>query len=198
MIRKLLLPAIAAALLSGCVTYGYRDGRGDYYYGQPNTEYRYYDRYGYPGYGYSGYGYYGYPGYYGYSGGYYGYGAPYWGGYYRYYIPTRPRYEGGHHHGGGGSDGGQAPPPDQDRPERPRAPWRDLDGIAGPSAGSKRQGEMLQQAPRVAPRVATQTQPAPRMAPRVMPQRATAPVRATPLAPRLGNTKRDRRLNPVP
>ena len=52
--RQLLLPAIAAALLSGCVTYGYRDGHGDYYYGQPTSEYAYpdgyYGDYGYPGY----------------------------------------------------------------------------------------------------------------------------------------------------
>lgn len=192
MIRKLLLPAIAAALLSGCVTYGYRDGRGDYYYGQPNTEYRYYGGYGY---GYPGYGYYGYPGYYGYSGGYYGYGSPYWGGgYYRYYIPSRP-HGGGHHHGGGDSDGHQTPPPEQDRPDRPRAPWRDLDEIARPSVG-KRQDETLQQAPRLSPRVMPRQ--APRLAPRVMPQRTTAPVRATPLAPGGRNPKRDRRLNTVP
>ena len=42
MTRKLLLlPAIAAALLAGCATYGYdaRGGTGgDYYYGQPGSE----------------------------------------------------------------------------------------------------------------------------------------------------------------
>ena len=47
--QLLLLPALAAtALLSGCVTYGYRNGHGDYYYGQPTTEYV--DPYGYGAY----------------------------------------------------------------------------------------------------------------------------------------------------
>src|SRR5690606_41488216 len=55
MIRKLILPALAALLLAGCASYQYRSGTaGDYYYGQPGTEYRYY---GYPSYGYGGYGY---------------------------------------------------------------------------------------------------------------------------------------------
>ena len=73
MIRKLILPALAALMLAGCATYQYRAGSGgDYYYGQPGTEYRYYGSpYGYGGYGYGGYGGYGY-GSYGYGG--YGYG----------------------------------------------------------------------------------------------------------------------------
>ena len=176
MIRKLLLPAIAAVLLSGCVTYGYRDGRGDYYYGQPNTEYRYDGYGGYPGYGY------GYPGYYGYSGGYYGYGAPYWGGgYYRYYIPSRPRHD-GHHHDGDHDSGGHSPPPDQDRPDRPRPPWRDLDRIAHPPVDKGR----------------AEASQAPRMVPRVVPQQSAAPVRTAPRIVRPGgNPKRDRRLNPA-
>ena len=83
MIRKLLLPALAAAMLGACATpYDYRGGHGDYYYGQPSVDYYdgYYGGYGYPGawsgmlgygYGYGGYGYgYGYP--------YYGYGYPYY------------------------------------------------------------------------------------------------------------------------
>ena len=47
MIRKLLLPALAVAMLGGCVTsgYEYRGDNGDYYYGQPQVEYR---DYGYP------------------------------------------------------------------------------------------------------------------------------------------------------
>jgi hypothetical protein len=185
MIRKLLLPAIAAALLSGCVTYGYRDGRGDYYYGQPGTEYRYYDGYGNPGYGY-----YGYPGYYGYSG-YYGYGVPYWGGgYYRYYGPSHPRHDGGDHHHGGDHHSGdhQAPPPDQDRTDRPRAPWRDLGNVEQPSAVGKRRAETLPESPGLKPR----------MAPRTLPQRTTAPVRATPRTSRSGNRKRDAGLSPAP
>jgi hypothetical protein len=117
MFRKLLLPAVAATLVAGCVTtdYGYRGGRGDYYYGQPSTEYRYHGGYGgyypyggYP-YGYYGrypYGAYGYP-YYGYPYG--GYRYPY------YYYPSRP----GHSHPP--SQGGA----DRDRP----APWRNYDEI---------------------------------------------------------------------
>jgi hypothetical protein len=87
MIRKLLLPALAAAVLGGCVTgYDYRGGSGDYYYGQPSVDYDYYGGY-YGGYGYPGwhgalgfgYGYGGYP--------YYGYGGyPYYG--YPYYPPV--------------------------------------------------------------------------------------------------------------
>lgn len=121
MFRKLLLPAVAATLVAGCVTtdYGYRGGRGDYYYGQPYTEYRYYGGYG----GYYPYG--GYPyGYYGrYPYGYPYYGYPYGGyGYPYYYYPSRP----GHSHppaqGGGGHD-------------RP-APWRNYDEIV-----RRRQGQ---------------------------------------------------------
>lgn len=173
MIRKLLLPVIATALLAGCATYGYRGGAGDYYYGQPGTQYRVYGSYGYPGYGYPGY--YGYPGSYGYYG--YGYGAPYWGGYYRY-IPARPH--GGHHHGGGhGSGDHEGPRPGQgQQPDRPRPPWRDLGNVARPPV-VKRQ---------------TVTPSAPAM---MAPQR-TAPVQAAPRVPRVGGWKRDARRNPVP
>lgn len=98
MIRKLMLPVLAIALLGGCATsaYQYRGGQGDYYYGQPSTQYRYYSSpYGYYG---SPYGYYGSP--YGYSG--YGYG--YYGNGGRYGYPYLPRghYRGdGHDHGHG-------------------------------------------------------------------------------------------------
>lgn len=111
MLRKLLLPALAATLLAGCVTgYTYRGhgGSGDYYYGQPSVEYRYYGGYGY-GYGYPGYGgYYGYPYRYGYPSRYGWYGYPYYSypryPHYRYpyrydrhpdYRPDRPRHDGG-------------------------------------------------------------------------------------------------------
>ena len=91
MIRKLLLPALAAALLGGCVTgYDYRGGTGDYYYGQPSYQSDYYGPYGYGGYGYPG-GWSGMLGYgYGYGGGYggYGYGYPYYGYGYPYYPPV--------------------------------------------------------------------------------------------------------------
>lgn len=173
MIRKLLLlPAIAAALLAGCATYGYRAGSGDYYYGQPGTQYRVYGSYGYPGY----YGY-GYPGYYGGYG--YGYGAPYWGGYYRY-IPTRPH--GGHHHGGDHDDHG-TPPPGQghQQPDRPRPPWRDLGNVARPPVGK---------------RDATVRQPVAPRAPATMSQQRAVPVRTTPRVPRVGGWKRDDRRTP--
>jgi len=127
MIRKLVLPALAAALLAGCVTdYGYRGGdRGDYYYGQPSVDYRYDSGYYAPyGYGSFGYGTYGYP--------YRYYGAPYghrgYDGYYN--RPYYPPYHRPHH---------QHPPVVHPRPDgRPpqhrddddrRPPWRNLDGI---------------------------------------------------------------------
>lgn len=116
MFRKLLLPVVAATLVAGCVTtdYGYRGGRGDYYYGQPYSEYRYHGGY-YPyGYGRYPYGAYGYP-YSGYPyGGYYRY--PY---YYRPAYPTYPTY----------------PRPPRQGSDRP-APWRDYDQII-----RRRQGE---------------------------------------------------------
>jgi hypothetical protein len=88
MIRKLLLPALAAVVLGGCVTgYDYRGGTGDYYYGQPSVDYDYYG--GYYGYGYPGW--HGSLGFgYGYGGGYpyYGYGYPYYGYGYPYYPPV--------------------------------------------------------------------------------------------------------------
>ena len=152
MIRKLLLPAVAIALLGGCVTgYDYRGGRGDYYYGQPNTEYRYhgYGQYGY-GYPYSsryyGRGYYGYP-YYGYpySGypysGYNPYYPGYGGGYYpRPPVVVRPPRPGHPGHGDGDDD---------DRPPRPDdndgSPWRNLDELRrrkqGPQPGISRRVE---------------------------------------------------------
>lgn len=120
---KTLIPLAAAALLAGCVTgdYAYRNGaRGDYYYGQPSTEYRYhgYGTYGgyYPygpsyryGYGYPyGYGHRGYPYY---HGGHYGY--PYYGP--RPPVVVRPRPDGSN-------------PPSTNRPGN-GAPWRNLDQL---------------------------------------------------------------------
>lgn len=122
MIRKLLLPTLAVVLLGGCMTsgYGYRNDRGDYYYGQPGTEYRHYGApYGYGSY-YGGYPYYSGSMYYGSR--YYGPGYPYYhGGYYRPPLVIRPR-------------------PDHDRPPQrdndSRAPWRDLDQIKRIRSGS--------------------------------------------------------------
>ncbi len=133
MIRKLILPAVAIALLGGCMTggYNYRQDRGDYYYGQPGVDYRYH---GSP-YGYSSpYGY-GYPGYWRYP--YYGYGGF---GYYR--NPYHP-YPGYPHYPyrprppvvvnpPPPSDG--TPPPRNDDDRRP--PWRDFGNL-----GRRGQGE---------------------------------------------------------
>lgn len=134
MLRKLLLPMLATAVLAGCATdYSYRNGNGDYYYGQPRVEYRqlgpsgFYGGYGlefgYGRYGGSGYG----PAYfydrygrlvYGYPGGYYG--SPYYGGNGWY----RPRPN--HGHGEPNDHGGDANNPNRnDRPP----PWRDLGGL---------------------------------------------------------------------
>jgi hypothetical protein len=133
MLRKILLPAFAIATLAGCATgYSYRGGNGDYYYGQPSVEYRFYGGYGYSGFGSYGYGQgfyvdifgrpvYGYP--YGYYGGRYS-GYPYWHG-------PRPRPPHGPGHGGGhGHDDDHDDPPTQGghRPGK-RPPWRDIGRI---------------------------------------------------------------------
>jgi hypothetical protein len=134
MIRKLLLPALAVAMLGGCVTsgYEYRGGNGDYYYGQPQVEYR---DYGYP-YGRFGYG---YPG--GWSGSFgwgYGYGDPYgyYGGYYdpwRYYTPYRRPHHRDHHGDHDHDDSAGVPPttPRDDGDHRP-PPWRDFIRVPPP------------------------------------------------------------------
>jgi hypothetical protein len=121
MIRKLLLPALLAGLLGGCVHtgYSYRDG---YYYGQPSVEYRYYD-YGYPySYGYYPYG--GRHGYYGYPHR-YGYGYPYYP-YYRYWHKKPPVSGPRPPHNDGDDDPPSGPrPPHNDGDDNP-PPWRDL------------------------------------------------------------------------
>lgn len=128
MLRKLLLAALALGTLAGCATgYGYRAGYGDYYYGWPGVEYRYYGDYGYAGFGSYGYGegYYfdvfgrplrGYP--YGYYGGRYP-GYPYW------HVP-RPRHDPGHGHGGEHDRDHQGPPRQDDHHPGNRPPWRDI------------------------------------------------------------------------
>jgi hypothetical protein len=141
MLGKILLFALATTL-AGCATgYSYRNGAGgDYYYGQPHVEYRYYgspgfygsfgyggyagyarDRYGWQVYGhpYPGYGYpFGYP--FGYGYGYpNGYGSPWW---------HRPRtlHDGSDaHHGPDANDAGAAQMP----------PWRNLGGVLPQRAG---------------------------------------------------------------
>lgn len=115
MIRKLILPALTVALLGGCVTgYSYRQGSGDYYYGAPGVEYRYYPTYPYGAYGYYGpyryadpYAYRSYP--YGYRSGYgYPYGYPYSN--YYYYRRQVPQH-----------------PPADPTPDGISSPWRRLD-----------------------------------------------------------------------
>ncbi|WP_162823849.1 hypothetical protein [Lysobacter sp. TY2-98] len=169
MIRRLLIPLAATAVLAGCVTtppYGYRaDGQGDYYYGSPSVEYRYHDAWPYYGFGYPYYygpyrpgfsvwgGYYG--GYYG--GGYPYYGYPYYGGGYHYTYPNyhpRPRPDnnngGNHDRDGGGHrpDGG---------------PWRNPDEIVRRRRQVDNGGGMVQVAPRPAMPEVTRPDPGPRM-----------------------------------
>ena len=128
MLRKLLLPALAIATLAGCATgYSYRGGNGDYYYGQPSVEYRYYGGYGY---GYGGLG--------GYGQGYYldvfgrpvyGYPYGYYGGHYPSYPyghGPRPRPPHGPGHGGGHDGDHDGPPQHGDPRPRNRPPWRDI------------------------------------------------------------------------
>ena len=71
-VRYLIVTALAALLLGGCATYGYRGGSGDYYYGRSSGYYG--APYGSVGYGTRGGFYgsvgYGHPGYY--------YGRGYW------------------------------------------------------------------------------------------------------------------------
>ena len=121
MIRKLFLPLVAVALLGGCVTsgYGYRAGNGgDYYYGGPSVEYRYYSPYGsYYG---GSYGYYGQGYGYGYGGYGYGYGYPYYQPYYydnRIYYYGQPRVD------------PVQPPPVDPPAEDGLARWQDLERL---------------------------------------------------------------------
>lgn len=170
MFRNILLSTLAAATLAGCATgYSYRNGNGgDYYYGQPQTEYRYYDPYGsYGSYGYGSYA----PGYYYDRYGRLVYGNPY--GYYGYPYGHgsqwryRPRTHGqdGHHHNDHDGDGG-------DREDRP-PPWRNLGGVLpsgerlAPDRDEPRQRVRRQQSPAVTampvPRGEQRVMPAPRM-----------------------------------
>ncbi|MGH8076153.1 MAG: hypothetical protein ACREPE_02345 [Lysobacter sp.] len=148
MIRKLVLPILAAALLGGCVTdYAYRGGdRGDYYYGQPTTEYRYYGPYG--GYGPHGFGSFGYG--YGYPHRYYGYPFGYRGfyhypPYYRHYHrpPVTWRRPDG------------SPTPQQRSNNDGRPPWRNFDELRrrqSADGGGTQPREVVPAGPAVAPR----------------------------------------------
>lgn len=167
MMRNILLSALAAAALAGCATgYAYRGGNGgDYYYGQPRTEYRYYDPYGYYG-GFGGYA----PGYYYdrfgrlvYGGAYGYYGYPY-GGYGSWWYRPRP------HHGQGGHGDRDDDDRGGDRNDR-KPPWRDFGGLAprrprvagddGEDARPRRQTAPLEMPRQREPRMAAP--PMPRM-----------------------------------
>jgi hypothetical protein len=177
MLRKILLSALATATLAGCATgYSYRNaGGGDYYYGQPSVEYRYYGSPGFYGsFGYGGYaGYshdryrwrvYGnpYPGYgypYGYPYGYgYGYVSPWW------HRPHTLHGGSDAHHGPGANDAGDAQLP----------PWRNIGGVLPqrarvvPGHDGTRSSPRRQQTPSHLPMPAPQQQqrslaPSPRM-----------------------------------
>jgi hypothetical protein len=185
MIRKLLLPAVCAALLGGCVTagYGYSDGYNDggYYYGRPSARYYGGASYGY-GYPYSSY----YGGRYGYPYG-YGYGG-YYGGYPYYYYPRGHYHGDGHNHGHddhdddddhhGGNDDGDG---DNNGGKPPWRRWADDGGdmlrrrqenqpgaIGRLPTPSPRQGVVQRPTPRI-------TTPPPTVERRAIPQR---PARA--------------------
>jgi hypothetical protein len=181
MLRNTLLAALAAAALAGCATgYSYRGGGGgDYYYGQPRIEYRYYDdpfgyygSYGFgsyaPGYYYDRYGRFVYGSSYGYYGYPYGYGSLWW---YR----SRPHgygHAGGDHgsHHDGDHDGGH----DADREDR-RPPWRNIGGVFPRGEGVAPDGD--EQRPRV------RRQQMPGALP--MPQRQTGQRSIAPPSPRM-------------
>lgn len=183
MLRKLLLPMLATAMLAGCATdYRYRGGNGDYYYGQPRVEYRnmgpggFYGGIGIGsgigGYGYGSYGGFGFgQAYYydrygrlihGYPNGYFG--SPYYGGN-GWYRP-RPNHGHGDHNDHDGDTNGA------DRNDR-RPPWRDLRGLQtrDPDENVERDREGRQ-------RPMQRSQPgSSRDAPmRTQPQRESAPV----------------------
>ena len=134
MIRKLMIPALLAGLLGGCVTdsYSYReDGGGGYYYGQPSVQYNYYDY----GYGY-GWPYYGSPFY---SGPFYGWNHfdRHWGYYgfpFRHYGYPYPHYR--HHRKPRPPSDGNPSPPDEIAPPGSEDPvagpaWRNQDSRGG-------------------------------------------------------------------
>lgn len=151
MLRRLLLPLLATAVLAGCATdYRYRGGHGDYYYGQPRVEYRYLGQSGYYGgfgLGYGGYGYgatYYYDRFgrlvYGYPGGYYG--STYYGGNNRYRPQRRHGDRDDHDDRHDRDDRGDR----GDHADRP-PPWRDFGGLQrqGDNEGRNRNRDAREQ-----------------------------------------------------
>lgn len=153
MLRKLLLPALAAAALAGCATgYQYRGGQGDYYYGQPQVEYRHSGSSGF--YGDVGFGY----GSGGFGGFGYGFGASYFYDRFGRLVYGYPsRYYGSSYYGYGGGyphrhprrhHGGNYPQGDSDNDQDRRPPWRGLGQLQPPNPDeprtSDRQGGQAQ------------------------------------------------------
>lgn len=185
MLRKLLLPALAATLLAGCVTgYTYRGqgASGDYYYGQPSVEYRYHGGYGYgyPGYGYGGY--YGYPYRYGYPSRHGWYGYPYYSypryPYYRYpyRYDRHPDYRPGK-------------PPRHDGGSRGNGPWTGVEDI-------RRRVEQRQSRPPSGGAMPRSSMPAPRQirqAPRAGGESRPAPGRSSQPRPGTGKVRTQER-----
>jgi hypothetical protein len=150
---KLLLPALAIATLAGCATgYSYRGGNGDYYYGQPSVDYRYYGGYGY-GYGSGGYGYgrsyyldvFGRP-VYGYPHGYYGGRYP---GYPYGHFPRPPHGHDGDHDG----DHDGSPPAQGGHRPGNRPPWRDIGRMRDRDEDEQARPRRLGQQPGMQPRM---------------------------------------------
>ncbi|MGY0561253.1 MULTISPECIES: hypothetical protein [unclassified Luteimonas] len=210
-IRYIVAVGLAALLLGGCATYGYRGGSGDYYYDRSSTGY-YGAPYGSVGYGsvYGAYGSvgYGYPGYarygdrYGYGSRYYGYPSYgyYPGAYYGRPIVVRPR-------------------PDHNRPpreSRPNSPWRNLQGVtrvehreraqrigrgntAGPRPQSQRRERIQQSNPSTRPSTGQSSRSSPwRAGPSQ--QRSSQPNRSrpTPAATRQSVTPARQNASPRP
>jgi hypothetical protein len=181
MIRKMILPALAAALLAGCASYQYRSGAGgDYYYGQPSADYQYYGSpyYGSPYYRSP----YGWGGSVGYSYGYYPYGS----GYVRYYPHYQgyPRYphHGGHDHGSSPGTG-TGSTPEHDRHRKPS--WRDLGALRDSANAGQRQSPTVRGSRTTGP--TTQSAAPPRRS-------MTAPRAAI----RASHSKRDHDRNSTP
>lgn len=197
MLRKLLLPMLATAVLAGCATdYRYRGGQGDYYYGQPHIEYRRSGAagfYGDLGYGLGGFGYgfgatffydrhgrlvYGSPGNY--------YGFPYYGR--GHWYPHRP------HRGNGDGRNQQG---DGDKSQEVPPPWRDLGRYQQRDSGddiyrNREARERLDQPARSmsrrdAPMRAQRPSPDPRPA---MPERSRPPTQTDGLGHERNNRER--------
>lgn len=185
-IRLVIAAFIAAATLSGCVTYdhvGRGAAPGGYYHGRPTTEY--YSPYGYGGYPYSG----GVHVYGGYGGGYYG-GYPYYGHYGSYYPYYRPHYNYYPRPPRPGYDKPRPPnPPPTGRPGNRPPPWRD------PTNGAYREtGQVL-----VPPRSQRPATPAPaRITPRPEPRNEVSRPRSVerPARPAVRSAPRIRTQEP--